>query len=276
MIGNDTKLKTNNQIKVQHSTFHRNGRQGCSIIGGIGMVFENCTFSSTGTGRIYSAPGAGVDIEAEDRINRNIRFRKCRLQFNKGCQFVADSGDSEDIEMEDCVFIGMDNWSIWNDKPKVRFRGSKIYGSVVHCCRSDNPEDGTVYENCYFADTLVNGKMSFGNFLMEINSAKNLQVRNCVFHAKSKKAMWLEGSRKDPTSKWPMVENCTLIMDQSKIPAGDYYFVARLVQYKNNKFFVQEKRENKAGRSFVIDGSLDLGGNQFEFIGQSKALKTKK
>jgi hypothetical protein len=42
-----------------------NGRQGCSIVGGRGYTFTRCKFNHTGKAGIASAPGAGVDIEAE-------------------------------------------------------------------------------------------------------------------------------------------------------------------------------------------------------------------
>lgn len=66
-----------------------NGRQGCSIVGGAIYTFVNCKFNHTGRARLFSSPGAGVDIEAEVRPVRNVSFTGCEFSNNRGVGMVA-------------------------------------------------------------------------------------------------------------------------------------------------------------------------------------------
>ncbi|TFI57624.1 hypothetical protein E2493_13950 [Sphingomonas parva] len=129
-----------------------NGRQGCSIVGGRGYVFEDCRFNHTGKSAVVSAPGAGVDIEAEAKINRDFRFINCEFANNAGCGLVADSGDSEGAVFERCTFIGSSNWAVWPKKPRFRFHDCTIVGQVVQCHGDPDLSRATQFHNCRFRD----------------------------------------------------------------------------------------------------------------------------
>lgn len=130
-----------------------NGRQGLSLVGGRGYAFARCKFNHTGKGGIASAPGAGVDIEAEaGKKVRDLSFADCEFSNNTGCGLVADSGDSEGASFTGCTFIGTTNWAAWPNKPRFRFADSTFVGAIVHAIGDPRPERATQFHDCTFRD----------------------------------------------------------------------------------------------------------------------------
>ncbi|CAA9485811.1 MAG: hypothetical protein AVDCRST_MAG39-440 [uncultured Sphingomonadaceae bacterium] len=130
-----------------------NGRQGCSIVGGRGYRFEECRFAHTGRAALSSAPGAGVDIEAENgKRNRDFRFVDCEFVDNSGSGLVADSGDSEGARFERCLFVGTTAWSAWPNKPLFRFDDCRFVGAIVAPFTSADLEEVAQFRSCEFRD----------------------------------------------------------------------------------------------------------------------------
>jgi hypothetical protein len=129
-----------------------NGRQGLSLTGGRGYDFADCEFSHTGRSAISSAPGAGVDIEAESQAIRDISFTRCKFIDNAGAGMVADSGDSAGAHFADCLFVGTTTWSAWPNKPRFSFAGCTFVGSVVHPFPDKDPTRAARFTNCRFTD----------------------------------------------------------------------------------------------------------------------------
>jgi hypothetical protein len=140
------------------STLHRvrseyNGRQGCSITGGSNYGFTDCAFSNTGKAGLSSAPGAGVDIEAEagKRI-RDLRFAGCTFSNNSGPGLVADSGDCAGAALDNCNFVGTTNWAVWPNKPRFRFSECSFVGAIVHAFGDADPDRACQFHHCSFRD----------------------------------------------------------------------------------------------------------------------------
>lgn len=79
---------------VSNLDTYNNGRQGMSLIGVFGAIFDNCTFRDTGnTGGFGSySPGAGVDIEPNTTTEicvRNVIFNNPMIYGNIGPIFVC-------------------------------------------------------------------------------------------------------------------------------------------------------------------------------------------
>lgn len=129
-----------------------NGRQGCSIVGGRNYSFRSCQFKGTGKSRISSAPGAGVDIEAESSPIRNLSFSDCEFSNNSGAGLVADSGDSQDASFDQCRFVGTTSWSAWPRKPGFRFSGCEFVGSISNAYGDQDPARAVQFDNCSFRD----------------------------------------------------------------------------------------------------------------------------
>lgn len=130
-----------------------NGRQGLSIIGGRGYDFVNCAFNHSGRSRMFSPPGAGVDIEAEGgKTNRDFTFTDCEFSNNRGVGMVADSGDSEQVTFKRCTFIGTTTWSVWPKKPFFSFFDSTFVGAIVATYGHELASRATQFHRCSFLD----------------------------------------------------------------------------------------------------------------------------
>jgi hypothetical protein len=166
-----------------------NGRQGVSITGGRGYVFERCKFNHTGRSVIESAPAAGVDIEAENgKKNRDHSFTDCEFIDNVGCGLVADSGDSDGGTFTRCTFVGTTAWSIWPFKPNFRFNDCRIVGAVVNAYGDKDLARATQFNDCVFLDDPAlapGGKIYYGDRVsgpvVELSQGLNVQFRRCTF-----------------------------------------------------------------------------------------------
>lgn len=166
-----------------------NGRQGTSIVGGRGYDFEDCEFSRTGRGRISSAPGAGVDIEAEGRKQiRHLSFTRCKFVDNLGAGLLADSGDSADMRFSDCIFVGTTSWAAWPRKPGIVFERCTFAGTVVHPFPSGERAEATKFIGCLFVDDpalsptrqLYVGGLA-GNGVVDVDPSDNVSFSSCRF-----------------------------------------------------------------------------------------------
>lgn len=165
-----------------------NARQGLSLTAGRGYDFEDCEFSHTGRSTISSAPGAGVDIEAEDKPIRDLTFTRCRFIDNVGVGLLADSGDSQDARFTDCTFVGTTTWSAWPLKPYFRFNGCTFVGAVVHPFpdKQDSAR-ATKFIDCRFTDQATlspTGKVYEGGAagpIVNMAESDNVLFDRCTF-----------------------------------------------------------------------------------------------
>jgi hypothetical protein len=170
---------------------HYNGRQGISLVGGRAYDFIDCEFSQTGRSGIFSAPGAGVDIEAESKRIRDIRFRGCKFIANSGPGLLADQGDSEGVVCMDCTFVGTTSWSAWPNKPRIQFLDCTFVGAVASPYASGDPGLATQFKRCRFRDdpSLAPGGRVFFNDpsqsgpIVDLggNGGTNVLFNRCIF-----------------------------------------------------------------------------------------------
>ncbi|WP_165356411.1 right-handed parallel beta-helix repeat-containing protein [Sphingosinicella sp. BN140058] len=168
-----------------------NARQGCSIVGGSGYLFERCRFNHTGRSTISSAPAAGVDIEAEGgKRNRGFRFLDCEFSNNVGCGMVADTGDSADASFTGCTFIGTTNWAVWPNKPGFRFHRCRLIGASARAFGDNDPARATQFHGCTFIDDpkLTPGGKVYGGTnkdhpLFDLAESVNVLFNRCTFLA---------------------------------------------------------------------------------------------
>lgn len=176
---------------VRQVVADRNGRQGCSLVGGRDYRFVTCTFQRTGRGKVKSAPGAGVDIEAEagKRIRR-IAFDRCHFVDNYGAGLTADQGDSEGLTFAYCTFVGTTNWSAWPNRPLMHFTRCVFAGAMVNAHGDENPARAAQFRACIFSDKASlspHGKLYGGTNttgpLADLSSARNVLFDQCRFIA---------------------------------------------------------------------------------------------
>lgn len=267
LIANNTGDKeTPDKILVKNSRFEYNSRQGLSWTGGNDFTAIDCKFNHTGRGKFSSAPGAGVDIEAEAGSLRNGKFIRCEFVDNVGCGLVADTGPSSNCTFTDCTFWGVTNWALWINKPAFKVIDSKIYGSFVHGYDAKTDEEATVFQNCLFEDKPYNGKEPYGNFLIETNYKKRVRFDNCTMIAHKKKLVWMEAAKDWKPEEKYQLNNCHLVyLGEGKEPEGKWVALTRSVRLKNCTFEIlgadaETKKYyfNDVGAAY----NANLGGNK--------------
>jgi hypothetical protein len=130
-----------------------NGRQGCSLVGGRGYDFVDCHFNHTGGPKVASAPGAGIDIEAENKRIRDLTFRRCEFSDNHGPGLLADQGDSESAVFTGCTFVGATSWAAWPRMPGFSFHRCNFVGPISNCFGDERrPARATTFTDCTFRD----------------------------------------------------------------------------------------------------------------------------
>ena len=133
-----------------------NARQGFSLAGGNGGTVIGGSFSFTGKSTFSSAPKAGLDIEAELGLVRNIHFYGTQFIDCTGVAMVADSGDIADVSFTDCKFANYSTYALWPKKPRMQFNNCKIAGGVVNAYGSaTSPQDSTKFTDCKFTDEVA-------------------------------------------------------------------------------------------------------------------------
>jgi len=184
-------------VRAEH-----NGRQGCSLVGGRGYAFERCRFSHTGRAGLASAPGAGVDIEAEGgKRNRDHSFTDCAFVDNVGSGLVADSGPSEGATFRGCTFVGTTNWSAWPNKPRFQFHDCRFVGALVRAYGDADPARAAQFHGCTFSDDRrlsPNGRVYPGENpdapIADLSDARNVLFDRCRFLATTGALPWSVGA----------------------------------------------------------------------------------
>lgn len=224
-----------------------NARQGLSWVGGTNLTANGCKFNHTGKAAFVSAPGAGLDIEAESSVCRNGIFTNCEFTNNNGAGMIADTGDSADVAFRGCTFWGVTNWAIWPRKPGYSFDDCKIIGASVNPYPSTDVTKATRFVKCLFTDELLHGGAVYGkgnasSVLVHMSNAENVlfdacrvvaqyqklgniqkaRIRNCVFEQKT-------GAELLPDKDWSLIVwSCHLDSNQfidsiTNAPASAYY-----------------------------------------------------
>lgn len=186
-INGDDRRRARSRLENVVSEY--NGRQGCSIIGGRGYDFVRCKFNHTGRSAVQSAPGAGVDIEAEGvKIVRDLTFTDCEFSNNVGCGLLAEAGDGEGAVFTHCTFIGTTSWSAWPRKPRMVFRDSTFVGSAVNAQPHANPALAAQFHGCRFRDDprlsptgRVYGGEGKGHPIVDMGASDNVLFSRCSF-----------------------------------------------------------------------------------------------
>ena len=241
-------------------TFEYNGRQGLSWVGGRGITARRCKFNHTTRGMnngtpLGSAPGAGLDIEAEESVCRDGRFEDCEFANNGGCGVVADSGDGGYTTFARCTFWGTTSWSAWSNKPGLVYEDCNFYGSVVHAVGSPNPALATRWTRCKFEDKpWTDGKPAYGGFLAELNGKlENVVFDACTFSANARKSLWSSGTG-------VKFSNCTITHKASGIAAGDFQCLIRGGSLLGCRFLEQFPPEANRNWYIVADGTSVMPG----------------
>lgn len=149
------------QVFIGNSKFLNNGRQGCSHVGGNGWQYFNCKFNETGNdigSMTYSAPGAGVDLEASaGRYVVGTRFIGCEFSNNQGICYNNPSAapNGYDTAFKSCRFVGTVNFVIVPANKQNFFEDCLIVGMMANLYGSDNQLETTRFLRCTITDDVT-------------------------------------------------------------------------------------------------------------------------
>ncbi len=252
-------------ISITNSMFEYNGRQGFSWIGGNHVYVKNCNFNHTGKGKINSAPGAGVDIEAETGPISNGVFEDCNFIDNAGCGMLALAGDSKNCTFTNCKFWGVTNRSAWISKPGYTFNNCDFYGTYVQTENKGNLIVSTKFYRCNFVDTTYKGLTTFGNYLIQIANAKSVNFTNCNFVSKVKKLCSFNLQDNSSSDEKYHFNKCTFTIANNNLPTNDFAGSIHNAVLKNCTFIFTNP--DAAKKKYYLQGyneksNIDLGGNK--------------
>jgi hypothetical protein len=196
--------------RFDNVTCDYNGRQGVSMVGGRGYDFVDCKFNKTGRSALQSGPCSGFDIEAEGgKLNRDITFTQCEFFDNVNCGLLADSGDSANVRVSRCTFVGATGWAAWPRMPGFRFDHCTFVGAICNVLGGPDPERAVQFRRCTFTDDPalgVNGRvyLQFGDHgpIADLNDLQNMLFDTCRFT--------LVGNAQLPWSTSAIYKDCTM------------------------------------------------------------------
>ncbi len=234
-----------------------NGRQGMSITGSQGITLINPYYADTGKNEIATMPQAGIDIELNTRVNKNIRLYNPTLLNNKGADFLC-LFDFEDVHIQGGVICSSSR-GVWveshdNKRQKCKFEGTDLFCNVVW-------SQATIFNGCTFEDKEYAGyKMSQGS-LFE-NVSETTEVNNCNFYLNEQNLIYVNSGRFNNTKFHFRADNPA---PRSRAAVFRPFFVND-VQFIQEYTNVDPILENSGERTYI-----DMSGTDFEnrFRGES-------
>ena len=223
MIGNTTTTSSSpiKRATILNSVFNGNARQGLSFIGGNHLYVKNTQFINTGRTinnnskkQVRSSPAAGVDLEAELGLIRNLVFEDCIIDNNDGSGLLT-VGDVADVKWTRGKIIGATNWSIYGSGPRTVFENVTIVGSPVNLHYAGKTFDPghTKFINCLISadSTLSPTKKVHGNYVMDFGGGAGGHFINCIIDYANRGSVY-GGDL--------IFENCTF---KRNMPVGQQY-----------------------------------------------------
>lgn len=254
-----------NNFQLRDCAFEYNGRQGMSWTGGRGLTAVRCKFNHTGRARIQSAPGAGVDIEAEDgsKIEQGV-FRECEFIDNLGVGMVSDqpelARDIRAIHFEKCLFWGTSAYSTWVRKIGFSFTNCTFFGTIVHGADAATDAEATKYTNCSFELRPYQGKPAYGSLLVESYlKGYRMQFTNCHFRLNTYGQNFYYIFLGDhPVADFVHFRNCDFVTRYKTDPTQNALSYLVGGSFDGNNRFVDSTAIKRTGPAYVRDASQKL------------------
>ncbi len=250
-------------ISLLNCTFNHNGRNQLSWTGGKHLKATNCHFDSSGTKKIITNPGAGLDLETEfGPLIEEGEFINCTFNYNQGAGMASGTLGTKNIYFTNCTFINKSLYSVIVDSYRHFFYNCKMYGTVL--CRTIAKDSlwGVTFDKCFFSDKLNNEKMYNGAYVIGL-SGKNNFLNNCVVEAYYTRTYFIEAtleSCKDENSKQRIFNN-TFKSLQANYEPNIALYVTRSCKLYNNHYFINATSKNyKISTDECVS---DLGLNVF-------------
>ena len=124
-----------------------NGRQGLSWTGGKMLTLINPVYRYTGTAGIFSAPGAGIDIEDNGTGCIGMEMHNPRIYGNIASDFLT-LNNTDALNVYGGI-IASGETCLWADSPGLKFHGTRFYGRIIKAT-SGVEFIGTLHEDVEF------------------------------------------------------------------------------------------------------------------------------
>lgn len=198
------------RVIVRDCRFFANGRNGWSLVGGVGWTFERCRFDSNGRGPGASAPKAGIDFEAEGgKSVAEVRLVECSAADNAGVACLhPGSSHVANVVWIGGRLVGTTTYAYrGGGNVGIRFFKTGFFGALTNLATE-------WFEDCLFSDDqAASGAARLFNpygFIIPDAVAGNRFIRCTFIHAKP-------GQSVNGNLNGSLFEDCTFV---SKRGAG--------------------------------------------------------
>jgi hypothetical protein len=201
---------------VINCRFLHNGRNNMSIVNGKGWNFENCQFNGVGKGGnpVTSPPMAGVDLECESGVVRDIYFLNCEMVDNHSSGVAApENTNCRRVVFKRCSVIATTGWATWLTCPDFKFEDSLFVGPQIYMHNGPNGFEAVQYIRCTLTDdpTLSpTGTVAGPGLNVAEGGTLNLFFDNCLFYKTKPEAL-------DAGAAAGTLRDCTIV---HKTPVG--------------------------------------------------------
>lgn len=133
-------------LEIEDSQFECNGRQGWSLVRGKGVRARRSKFNWTGKGvrgsdtlmTVRSAPGAGIDIECESGVIRDVFLEDCQCMGNLGPGVLVYGGDTKGVQMLRTLLVGTTSWAAVLTGPGIELDFCTVVGAMANAWPGDD------------------------------------------------------------------------------------------------------------------------------------------
>jgi parallel beta helix pectate lyase-like protein len=256
---------------IENVTSEYNARQGLSVVGGNSVIIRNSKFNHTGKKRFHSSPGAGIDLEAEKSIIRNVLIENVESINNTGVGIVADSGDSADVVIRKSRVVGTTHYSLWLRKPRYRLEDSHITGTVVNLFSKGS--DAFIAKNTTFDDVdyispegINLGAYHPSSVIEMDHSGGQILFDGVTIIGTKSRPLWIDNGT---------IKNSTIILKKSDFKPGDFAILARETNLEN-VIFKFEPLTTPAPLTtpwYIAAGSCEKGATQRSHVQILSSMK---
>jgi len=258
---------------LQNVVSEYNARQGLSIAGGRGITIKDSKFNHTGKAfnqigeeTINSPPSAGVDIEAESSIIRDVLICDSEFINNTGAGLTAPIGDGGYTRVVNSTFWGTAggtaSWALWSTLPGMVFENSRFYGSILVKYNTEDAPDpalAPLFVNSHFEDKPHPdyGVFIDGDSLLSLYRAGTVRFEDCTIIANDTRSMFLTNL----PDQWVTFNGCTITHANDNLVERAAQAVIGQARFENTHFKELYPADFDKRYSLELNRVVEVGEN---------------
>ena|GEM_PF-2597575 len=255
---------------LQNVVSEYNARQGLSIAGGRGITIKDSTFNHTGKVLINqtneeflsSPPSAGLDIEAESSIIRDVLICDSEFINNTGAGLTAPIGDGGYTRVVDSTLWGTTSWALWTTLPGMVFENSRFYGSVLVKYNTEEQPDVALaprFVDSHFEDKPHpdHGVYLHGGYLLSLARAGTVFFEDCNIIANNTPSMFITNL----PERWVNFDGCTITHGDTNAIERAAQAVIGQARFENTHFKEAYPADFDKRYSLELNRIVEVGEN---------------